>query len=174
MTDTNRTLIFEVSWPSFHSHCIQLAKKLHPLGPWKAVVGVSRGGLVPAAIVARELDLRLVGVLSIASYHEYEVQGKPEILQTVSQTILDACGPRGEGMLIVDDLVDTGVTFREAKHLYPAAYRAAVYAKNMGELDADTHFLRVSDDTWIHLPWDTDPMTLARRPTLADEKPLGR
>jgi len=162
------TLLFEVSWQAFHSHSIQLAKKLHALGPWKAVVGISRGGLFPAALIARELDLRLVGVISIASYHEYQVQGKLEVLQKVSPEIIDICGPRGEGLVIIDDLVDTGLTMREVGHMYPAAHRASLYVKNMGFLHVGTSFIQVSDDTWIRLPWDTDPMTLALRPTLEE------
>ena len=42
--------------------------------PFEAIVCITRGGLVPAAIVARELDLRLVETVCVASYHDYKTR----------------------------------------------------------------------------------------------------
>ena len=162
-----RPLSLIVSWDDFHRHCIQLAHMLESLGKWKVVVGISRGGLVPAGIIARELDIRRVGVLAIASYHDYKTQGGLEVLAPIGKEYLELC-PEGEGMVIVDDLVDTGVTFREAAHMYPRAHRAAVFAKDP-ILYVDTHFITIPRRTWIYLPWDTQPGTLQLRPTVVEE-----
>ncbi len=51
---------FPVTWDELHRHARALAWRLLDLGPWQGIVAVTRGGLVPAAIVARELDIRLV------------------------------------------------------------------------------------------------------------------
>ena len=49
--------IFPVSWEELHRHSKALAWRLVEMGPWTGIVAISRGGLVPAAIVARELEL---------------------------------------------------------------------------------------------------------------------
>src|ERR1700691_1659118 len=67
---TVRTKTFPVTWDELHRHARALAWRLLELGPWNAIIAVTRGGLVPAAIVARELDIRLVDTVCIASYDD--------------------------------------------------------------------------------------------------------
>jgi len=56
---------FPVSWDEFHRDARALAWRLAAAGPFQAIVAVTRGGLVPAAIVARELGLRVIETISI-------------------------------------------------------------------------------------------------------------
>ena len=63
------TRAFPVSWEQFHRDCRALAWRLAAVGPFSAMVTVTRGGLVPAAIVARELSIRIIETVSVASYH---------------------------------------------------------------------------------------------------------
>ena len=67
---------FPVSWDQFHRDARALAWRLSGAGPFTALVCVTRGGLVPAAIVARELGIRLIETVCVASYHDYDEQGK--------------------------------------------------------------------------------------------------
>ena len=46
---------FPVSWDQFHRDCRALTWRLNSAGPFHAIIAITRGGLVPAAIVAREL-----------------------------------------------------------------------------------------------------------------------
>jgi xanthine phosphoribosyltransferase len=142
------TKTFPVSWEELHRHARALAWRLLELGPWKGIVAVTRGGLVPAAIVARELDVRLVDTVCIASYDDRS-QGKVTILKTI---IGD-----GAGYLIIDDLVDTGETARAVREMLPKAHFATVYAKPAGRPTVDTYVTEVSQDTWILFPWDIEP-----------------
>ena len=64
--DNPFTKTFPVSWHELHRDCKALAWKLVTAGPWKGIIAITRGGLVPAAIVARELDVRLIDTVSIA------------------------------------------------------------------------------------------------------------
>ncbi len=50
---------FPVSWDEFHRDARALAWRLAAAGPFESIVAVTRGGLVPAAIVARELGIRI-------------------------------------------------------------------------------------------------------------------
>ena len=60
----------------------------------------------------------------------------------------------GRGIVIIDDLVDTGKTLELVRKLYPRAHFATVYAKPLGEKQVDTFITGVSQDTWIFFPWD--------------------
>jgi xanthine phosphoribosyltransferase len=142
---------FPVSWDQFHRDARALAWRLNGVGPFTAIVTVTRGGLVPAAIVARELDLHLIETICITSYNHIQ-QGQLKVLKGVAPELV---ARRGEGVLIVDDLVDTGKTARVVRDLLPAAHFATVYAKPMGRPLVDTFITEVSQDTWIFFPWDT-------------------
>jgi xanthine phosphoribosyltransferase len=145
---------FPVSWDEFHRDSRALAWRLSSAGPFEAIVAITRGGLVPAAIVARELDIRLIETVCVASY-AHQTQGELNLIKGVSADIVRLGGGRGKGVLIVDDLVDTGKTARIVRDLLPEAHFAAVYAKPMGRPLVDTFITEVSQDTWIFFPWDT-------------------
>ena len=145
---------FPVSWDMFHRDARALAWRLAEAGPFQAIVAVTRGGLVPAAIVARELGIRLIETVCVVSY-SHVTQGDVRLLKPPSPDIVAAGGGEGGGVLIVDDLVDTGQTARVVRDLLPKAHFATVYAKPMGRPLVDTFITEVSQDTWIFFPWDT-------------------
>jgi xanthine phosphoribosyltransferase len=145
---------FPVSWDQFHRDARALVWRLAGAGPFQAIVCVTRGGLVPAAIVARELNIRLIETVCVASY-SHTTQGQLKVLKGVADSIVAIGGGRGKGVLIVDDLVDTGKTARVVREVLPEAHFATVYAKPMGRPMVDTFITEVSQDTWIFFPWDT-------------------
>ncbi len=97
---------------------------------------ITRGGLVPAAIVARELDVRLIETISIVSYRDYKNQSTPEVVKTIEGRLL---ATQGQGLLVVDDLVDTGKTAKVVRELLPKAHFATVYAKPLGPARGHLH-----------------------------------
>ena len=154
---------FPVSWDQFHRDARALAWRLSAAGPFSAVVAVTRGGLVPAAVVARELGIRVIETVCVASY-EYDKQGEIQVLKSIASGIAGTDG--GKGVLIVDDLVDTGATARVVREMLPNAHFATVYAKPAGRPLVDTFVTEVSQDTWIYLPWD---MHLTFAPPIGDK-----
>jgi xanthine phosphoribosyltransferase len=153
---------FPVSWDQFHRDARALAWRLSAAGPFSAVVAITRGGLVPAAVVARELGIRVIESVCVASY-DYDKQGQIQVLKPVSPTIIGS--DQGAGVLIVDDLVDTGATAKVVREMLPKAHFATVYAKPQGRPLVDTFVTEVSQDTWIYLPWD---MGLQFSPPIGD------
>ncbi len=145
---------FPVSWDEFHRDARALAWRLSAAGPFEAIVAVTRGGLVPAAIVARELGIRVIETVCVASY-DHISQGELRMLKAVADSIIALGGGNGKGVLIVDDLVDTGKTAKLVRDILPKAHFATVYAKPMGRPMVDTFITEVSQDTWIFFPWDT-------------------
>jgi xanthine phosphoribosyltransferase len=142
---------FPVSWDIFHRDARALAWRLAGAGTFEAIVAVTRGGLVPAAIVARELGIRVIETVCVASYNHVS-QGELRLLKGVADSVGRG---GGQGVLIVDDLVDTGKTAKMVREMLPKAHFATVYAKPMGRPLVDTFITEVSQDTWIFFPWDT-------------------
>jgi xanthine phosphoribosyltransferase len=145
---------FPVSWDQFHRDARALAWRLAGAGPFEGIVCVTRGGLVPAAIVSRELEIRLIETVCVASYHDYKSQGETAVLKAIAPEVAQLGGEGGAGVLVVDDLVDTGRTAGMVKAMLPKAHLATVYAKPMGRPLVDTFITEVSQDTWIYFPWD--------------------
>ena len=149
MTDKEEryTKTFPISWEQLHRDSKALAWRLVDMNTWKGIVAITRGGLVPASIIARELEIRLVDTVCVSSYDFKEI-GESKILKSVN---ID-----DEDWLLVDDLVDTGRTARIVRDMLPKAHFATVYAKPEGRPLVDTYITEVSQDTWILFPWDTE------------------
>ena len=144
---------FHVSWDQIHRDARALAWRLQGQGPedgnWRAVVAITRGGMAPAMIVARELDIRTVDTISVKSYN-HQNQTEAKVLKAPDAAMM----ADGHGVLVVDDLVDSGRTLELVRALYPRAHFATVYAKPKGKPQVDTYITEVSQDTWIFFPWD--------------------
>lgn len=137
--------MYPVSWEQLQRDCRALSWRLMEKGPWKGIFAITRGGLVPAAIIARELDIHVIDTICLSSY-DWKNQGSANILKPVQSN--------GEGWLLIDDLVDTGKTAQIARDMVPEAHFATVYAKPEGRPMVDTFITEVSQDTWILFPWD--------------------
>ena len=143
-----------ISWVELHRDARYLSEVLHQKGPYKGIIAVTRGGLVPAALVARELDIRLVDTICVTSYDTpaagaaAQVQGSVQLLKGVSGD--------GAGFLLIDDLVDTGRTAQAVRQLLPKAYFATLYAKPAGRPIVDLCVKEFKQTKWIHFPWDIE------------------
>jgi xanthine phosphoribosyltransferase len=144
--------ILALSWDAFHADTRALAHRLASRGGFSAIAAVTRGGLFPAGVIARELGIRVVDTICIASYYDETERGDVSVLKSPSQELTSR--PSSE-VLIIDDLVDTGATAKLVRELLPQAYFATVYAKPQGLPLVDTFVRQVPQDTWIYFPWDT-------------------
>ena len=113
---------FTVSWDQLHRDvrtlCHQMIER-----DFKGIVAITRGGLIPAALIARELNIRLIDTVCIKSYDHMD-QGGLDIMKGVDHD--------GEGWLLVDDLVDTGKTAQAVRKMLPKAHFVTIYAKPDG------------------------------------------
>ena len=139
---------YPISWEQLHRDSKALAWRLLGMDYFKGIIAITRGGLVPAAIVARELNIHLVDTICVSSYDWKDKKGDAEILKRFDGD--------GAGWLLIDDLVDTGRTAKIVKEMVPQAHFATVYAKPAGRGEVDTFITEVSQDTWILFPWDAE------------------
>lgn len=150
MADTDRyKRMYPVSWDQLQRDCRALSWRLSEIRAWKGILAITRGGLIPAAIIARELDIRLIDTICVTSYSWQAQDDKVDILKGTAGD--------GDGWLLVDDLVDTGKTARIVREMVPKAHFATVFAKPEGRPLVDTFITEVSQDTWILFPWDSQP-----------------
>ena len=136
---------YAISWEQLHRDAKALAWRLLDRGYFQGILAITRGGLVPAAIVARELDIHLVDTICISSY-DHDSQRDLHVLKKVDGD--------GEGFLVVDDLVDSGNTAKVIRELYPKAKLITIFAKPKGEAMVDDFEVSIPQDTWIEQPWD--------------------
>ncbi len=162
MADNRYNKTYPISWEQLHRDSKALAWRLLELAPFEGIVAVTRGGLVPAAIVARELEIRLVDTVCISTYEWQDQQSEAKILKHFD---VDS-----HGWLIIDDLVDTGKTASIVRDMVPHAHFATVYAKPAGRPLVDTYITEVSQDTWILFPWDSESQFVQPLVGLQQEK----
>jgi len=144
-----------ISWPELHRDARYLSALLHEKAArWKGIIAITRGGLVPAALVARELDIRLIDTVCVVSYGN----GANGSAQNVSGELQVLKGFEGDGAgyLLIDDLVDTGKTAQAVRRLVPKAHFATLYAKPAGRPIVDTFVKEFKQNKWIHFPWDIE------------------
>jgi len=139
---------YVVTWDMFQMHARKLSERLLPASQWKGIIAVSRGGLFPAAVLARELGIRHIETVCIASYHDHNNQGELQVLHAAQVP------NGGEGFIMVDDLVDTGNTARAIRQMYPNAKFVTVFAKPAGAELVDDYVIDIPQNTWIEQPWD--------------------
>ena len=143
-----------ISWVELHRDARHLSEMLHAKGAWKGIIAITRGGLVPAALVARELDIRLVDTICVTSYLAAEA-GKEAQTRSEVKVLKGVVGD-GEGYLLIDDLVDSGKTAQHVRQLLPKAYFATLYAKPAGRPIVDTCVKEFKQNKWIYFPWDIE------------------
>jgi len=137
-----------ISWADMQDDAAALSKKLEGR-QWKGIIAVTRGGMVPAALLSRTLDIKLIETLCLSSYED-QYQGHVQLIKKPEHI------GKGEGWLVVDDLVDTGATYEYARLLFPEAYYACLYAKPKGAPKTDVHVKDFDQETWITFPWEVE------------------
>lgn len=143
-----------ISWAELHRDARYLCHELFVRGPWKGIIAITRGGLIPAALVARELDIRLVDTICVTSYDAGAADQAAQVRGNVN--ILKGVQGDGEGFLLIDDLVDTGGTARVVRGLLPRAFFATLYAKPAGKDVVDLFVKEFKQNKWIYFPWDIE------------------
>lgn len=142
-----------ISWPELHRDSRYLSMMLNDMRPWSGIIAITRGGLIPAALIARELDIRLIDTICVSSYSTE--RGGPETAQGELR-VLKPVSCDGEGFLLIDDLVDTGRTAKVVRAMLPKAHFATLYAKPAGRPVVDTFVKEFRQNKWIYFPWDID------------------
>lgn len=154
------------SWGFIDTCCKRIARQVREQHDVQHVIGISRGGLIPATIIAKQLGTREVLSLGVRSYDEgadYQTrQHVPEIYQDVKQCY-QLIGDRT--VLIVDDISDMGNTFKFVKqHMQSMSsciniVTASLFCKSDADYVPDYVCMTPQQHEWVVFPWETDQET---------------
>lgn len=139
-----------VSWDEIKRDSTLLAEKLkneYDVLPSK-ILAVTRGGLIPAALVTRALGIKDIETIGLESYDDE--QGQDEMVSTLKSAHPDYF----ENTLVIDDLVDSGKTLEYLRPLTKNCIFATLYAKPDGEPHTDCYVRLFNQETWVDFPWE--------------------
>ncbi|WP_066452849.1 phosphoribosyltransferase [Castellaniella caeni] len=148
-----------VSWEQYHELTERLALQVHESGwAFDKILCLARGGVRVGDVLSRIFDVPL-GILATSSYREAAgtVQGQLDIAQfiTITRGTLDG------RVLLVDDMVDTGLTFTRVRdHLLKqfagiTELRTAVlWWKGHAKVEPDYYVDQLPTNPWIHQPFE--------------------
>lgn len=120
------------------------------------VLGIARGGLIPAGALAYALDTKNLFTLSVEFYTGMDTRLDVPVMLP---PFLDAHDLDDATVLIVDDVADTGRTL-ELVHRFCAGHvaqarTAVLYEKPQSVIKSDYAWRRTN--RWINFPWSTLP-----------------
>jgi uncharacterized protein len=141
------------TWSDIQKSCLALAERTRAddFRP-DIIIGVARGGWIPARILADLLGISSLANLGIAFYSDIAQTGKkPVITQPISDKI------EGKIVLMVDDVADTGQSLKigrdHVSELQPRNLKLATIYKKPWSILTPDYFNSVSD-AWIIFPWE--------------------
>jgi hypoxanthine phosphoribosyltransferase len=140
-----------VDYQTITSACDKLYNEIK----WEKVdylIGIGRGGLIPATILAYKLNLPVYN-LGLTSYRG-STRGSIIEYQSIDLTILN----KEKNILIVDDLADSGSSLHYAvdkfKGLVGKVLTATLYLKGNSTFTPDFYAYEADPETWIEFPYE--------------------
>ena len=141
----NEVQMIYLSWQDIMDAAVDVADKIRPLNP-KGIIAVARGGLIPVGLVSELLPNRNVHVISMATYDD-------KVQRETAEFFVEAEGD-GEGMVILDDLSDTGNSYCILRSKYPKAHFVTLFIKPKGKNFVDMYSKEFPQDSWLVFPWE--------------------
>ena len=164
-TADRRQNVISLTWEQLHQDVRSLALQLAKKGTFKGIVAVACGGLVPAGILAKAFQIRLVETVCLQSGQEQAGLSGDKVLKDFRQD-------EGHGWLVVDDMTATGRTAALLRAMLPKAHIAAVYAKEQGIAQIDSYSVVVPQDAWLLFPWDSQLPALSKKTKKSGRGPV--
>src|SRR4030042_4502441 len=94
-----------MNWPEFENEIKKLAEKIANDFPPDMIIGVIRGGAVPARLLSRELNIKSMHGVSVEKYGEER--------KVATDFLIDL---KGKKVLLVEDMLETGRSLIVAKN----------------------------------------------------------
>ena len=156
------------SWEEIQQSCLEIAKKTKT-SRFKPdiIVGVARGGWIPARLIADILGIANLTSLGISFYADIATtEKKPKITQPITTTIED------KAILMVDDVADTGHSLKVGRDhvagLRPRSLKIATIYKKPWSIISPDYYTRETD-AWIIFPWEQAESTRSLKKKLTAE-----
>ena len=148
-----------VTWDQYHAQIEKLARQVHESNwQFNQLICIARGGLRVGDVLSRIYDMPLA-ILSTSSYTEKAGTIRGELM--IAEQMTMASGRLGDRVLLVDDLVDSGVTLEAVTRTLPQRYpqitalrTAVLWYKACSVFKPDYFIEYLPDNPWIHQPFE--------------------
>ena len=129
--------------------------------PFDLIIGLLRGGTIPATIISHYLDVPMM-CIGVRTYDDQSKTGNVDAYQAAHGDIFNLKSKRHiRRVLVVDDLADTGDTFKYIKdayaHLFEEMQTAALYIKSNTSFVPDFYHEKYDANRWLVFPWEPSP-----------------
>jgi hypoxanthine phosphoribosyltransferase len=140
-----------IKWRTISSLCNKIVKKLKDKYPNIVdfeIIGLSRGGLIPAVIISNLLNIRKVYSIGMKSYTGEE-KDHLELYQIPEVSKMDK-------ILLIDDISDSGESFKNTKEMLEGktVVTASLTIKHKTSFKPDVYGKAVKDNIWVVFPWE--------------------
>lgn len=144
-----KPILTHPEWRHIEKACNYFAREVIKHQPVDAIVGLTRGGLIPATLISHILDLPMVPVNYSAKNGRGDNRNHNNMLPYVE----------GKSILIVDDICDSGKTLDDVDHHYNEhgydVFTAAIYYKHGAAMKPTFYWQKIPEDApWIVMPWE--------------------
>ena len=149
------------SWKYIDNACANIAKQYPVTIPRPRIVGISRGGLIPAVLLAKYLKAGEVYSIGLKSYKDDSEFAsrlhEPDVYQNIQYNCPRLA--RGEPILLVDDISDEGNTLHYVRKEIlnfnsTVIYTATIFIKDKTNFAPDIYHVKVPDNQWVVFPWE--------------------
>ena len=149
MVETLKLLV--PSWDQLYALLTDLARSIRAQYRPEVIIGVARGGLIPARIAADLLDVPTIGIIGVAFYEDMgQRMRSPIITQPLCVSV------EKKRVLVIDDVADTGESLalvaNEVKGRIEELRTATIYRKPWARFTPD--FSARETDAWVVFPWE--------------------
>lgn len=134
---------FKMLYSEVVDYCDDISKRLIAYEP-TLIVGIARGGLIPAVHLSHALNLPMQTLLW-QTRNGSDQEHNPAIAKAIAD---------GEVVVFVDDINDSGRTFTEIKEYYKAGITACIIEKMQSNFVCDITGGRTDSERWINFPWE--------------------
>lgn len=150
-----------LTWEVFGEASRNLSEQIVKSG-WfpDLIVGVARGGLIPAGAIGYAIGVKAMGAINVEFYTDIgQTLEEPVILSPQ----LDTDSLKGKKVLVVDDVADSGKTLDLVVNLLKETAddvrSAVIYTKPKTIFEPDFSWKKT--DQWINFAWSVLPVITA-------------
>jgi hypoxanthine phosphoribosyltransferase len=155
--EAHKPNVWHYSWEEFDLHVKQLVRDIREREPKdpRTIISLGRGGATLGAALANVFGTRLY-YWGLASYNAFNAQTSMTVYQGLSPVMEKEFFREGNHVLLVDDIHDSGETFKWAKGRFPTAGKVALVAKTReGYMQSLDYWAATTDpDVWVEFPWE--------------------
>ena len=148
----------KIEWEDIQKACLSISGQAKAYTP-DCIVAISRGGLIPARLVAESLNINSVYSIGLTSYTANNVQGSISMYQ---DPFNDIVSNEHKLAIVIDEIADSGNTFKYISKLWPkfcsntSCIFASMYVKEHCNLVPSIFYKKISSSDWLIFPWEAN------------------